>query len=136
VQQMEKTFTINTKNKQEVIDITSQIKEIIKQSNVNSGICVVYVAHATASIIINENDDPEINNDFLEALSKLIPQGKWRHDRLDGNADAHIKAAITGSSRTLIIKDNKPILGTWQNIMLADFDGLKQRTITVKIIKG
>ncbi len=133
---MEKTFTINTKNKQEVIDITSQIKEIIKQSNVNSGICVVYVAHATASIIINENDDPEINNDFLEALSKLIPQGKWRHDRLDGNADAHIKAAITGSSRTLIIKDNKPILGTWQNIMLADFDGLKQRTITVKIIKG
>lgn len=128
------TFTIHSTKKQEVFDITETVKEIVSQSKIKEGICIVYTPHSTAGIIINENWDPHINLDFLDALSALIPAGKWRHDRVDGNGDAHIKAAIIGPSKTLIVEDGKLILGKWQNIMLADFDGPRERKVIVKIL--
>tara|TARA_Y100000031_G_C8173365_1_gene362870 strand:- start:647 stop:1033 length:387 start_codon:yes stop_codon:yes gene_type:complete len=124
-------FTISSKKREDVIDITDNVKDAVK--NVKDGIVVVYVPHATASIIINENYDPNINLDFQEALEKLIPKGKWLHDKIDGNADAHIKAAIIGPSETLIIEEGKLLLGQWQNIMLADFDGPRERTVIVAV---
>ena len=78
-----KTFLINSTKKQEVIDITPKIKEIVSQSKIKEGLCVVYTPHSTAGIIVNENWDPHINLDFLDALSDLIPAGKWRHDQVD-----------------------------------------------------
>jgi len=132
----ETIIPINTTKRFEAVDLTKKVKKIIEDSNVKKGICVIYTAHTTASIIINENHDPNINADFLECLSSMIPQGKWKHDRIDNNADAHIKSSIVGPSRTLIISDGRPILGTWQNIMLIDFDGPRRREIIVKIIKG
>jgi len=131
---MIKEFLVGSNKREDVIDITKQIKKIVK--GVKEGICLVYTPHATAAVIINENYDPNINLDFQNALYKLIPQGKWKHDEVDGNADAHIKAAIVGPSETLLVKDGSLILGTWQNIMLADFDGPKERKVIVKVVKG
>ncbi|MBS1266795.1 MAG: hypothetical protein MAG795_00764 [Candidatus Woesearchaeota archaeon] len=131
---MLKKFTFQTTKKYEIVDVTSIVQEIVKESEIKEGICVVYVPHATAAVIINENYDPNISDDLLDSLKENIPEGKWRHDRVDGNAAAHIKSSIVGPSETLIIKDGKLLLGTWQNLMVADFDGPKNRNVIVKII--
>lgn len=132
---MKKEFTLHSGKRQEVIDITQPVEKIVAESGVKEGLCLVYTPHATAGIIINENWDPNIGDDFLEALSSLIPLGKWRHDSVDGNGDAHIKAALVGPSESLIIGDGNLVLGKWQSLMLADFDGPRERTVIVKIIE-
>jgi len=132
---MIKEFTVNSSNNQEIIDITEQVKNIVKQSKIKQGLCIVYTPHATCAVMINENWDPNVGLDILEALDKLIPQGKWKHDKVDNNGAAHIKASIIGPSEGIPIKDNELTLGRWQDIMLADFDGPKQRTIIVEIIE-
>ncbi len=129
-----KTFEVNSEKKQEVIDITNRVKNIVRESKVKDGLCVVYVPHATASIIINENWDPNIGDDLLDALSSLIPEGKWRHDAVDGNGAAHIKSALAGPSETLIIEDGELLLGQWQNVMLVCFDGPRRRKIVVQMV--
>lgn len=131
----EKTFSISSGKKQEVIDVTDKVKTIVAESKIKDGLCVVYVPHATAAVIINENWDPNINLDFLDALDKLIPAGKWLHDNVDGNGAAHIKAAIIGPSETIVVSKGKLLLGQWQNIMVADFDGPKERNVVVKLVE-
>ncbi len=130
------SFKVNSVQKQEVIDITGEVSQIVKESKISTGFCLVFVSHATAAVIVNENYDPNINLDFLEAFKNLVPAGKWRHDEIDGNADAHIKAAIIGPSETLIVDKGQLILGKWQNIMLVDFDGPRERKVMVKIVEG
>ena len=128
-------FTISTSKKQELIDITDKINNIIKKSKVKNGICNVFAAHATAAIIINENYDPNICLDLIDALNKLIPKGIWLHDRIDGNADAHLKSAILGPSETIPIKNGKLDLGTWQGVAFCELDGPRSnRRIIVTII--
>ncbi len=133
---MQEIINVSSTKRQEVIDITEEVKKVVKESGVKEGICVVYALHATAAVIINENWDPNICLDFLDALNELVPAGKWRHDKVDGNGDAHIKSALVGPSESLVIEKGELLLGQWQNLMLADFDGPKKRKIIVKIIKG
>ena len=133
---MLKEITVSSNKKQEIMDITKDIKKVIAGAKVKEGICVVYTTHATAAVIINENWDPNVMLDIIEALDKLIPQGKWKHDKVDGNGAAHIKSAIIGPSETIVIKDGKLVLGRWQDIMLCDFDGPRERKVLVKIIGG
>jgi secondary thiamine-phosphate synthase enzyme len=128
-------FTVSTTKKQELVDITHKIKEIVDGSGVSDGLCNVYVPHATAAIMINENADPNITLDIIDALDKLVPQGKWRHDAIDNNAAAHIKAAVCGPSETIPVKDGKLQLGTWQDIFLCCFDGPRKRRVVVTITK-
>ncbi|MFC1741193.1 secondary thiamine-phosphate synthase enzyme YjbQ [Nanoarchaeota archaeon] len=129
-------FTISTTKRQELIDITHQVVSAVKESGVSEGLCNVYVSHATAAIAINENDDPNICLDIIDALDDAIPHGKWRHDQVDNNAAAHIKASVIGPSETIPVKDGKLLLGTWQAIMLCCFDGPRERHITVTILKN
>ncbi len=132
---MQEEVILSTSKKQEVIDITDKVNSIIKKSKIKNGICNVFAAHATASIIINENYDPDICLDLLDALNKLIPSGIWRHDRIDGNGDAHIKSAILGPSETIPIKDGELSLGRWQSIMMVELDGPRaNRKIIVTIV--
>lgn len=133
---MIKEFRILTNKKQELIDITDKIKEIVKDSGVKNGICIIYVPHATAGILINENYDNSVCNDIINKLEEIAPStGTYEHDKIDDNAHSHIKASIIGPSETTIIQNNKLVLGTWQGIALAEFDGPKTRTILVKIIE-
>lgn len=134
---MLKQIKVITRKKQELIDITGKLKEIVKESKIENGICVVYVAHATAGILINENYDPAVCGDIINKLEELIPsKGNYKHNCIDNNAHAHIKASLIGPSETIIIKNNELALGTWQGIAFAEFDGPRQRTIFVKIIEG
>ncbi len=130
---MIKEISINTFKRNELVDITEEVKNIVKESKIQEGICIVYCPHTTAAITINESADPAVQRDILINLSKLIPEnGDYQHS--EGNSDSHIKSSIIGASETLIIKDNNLILGTWQNIYFAEFDGPRQRKVIVKIL--
>jgi len=128
------TIKIITKKKYEVIDITQEVEKQVK--NIDEGLAVVYTPHATGGIIINENYDPNIGLDIIDSLNDIIPEGKWRHDKVDNNGAAHIKSAITGPSETIPIKDGKLQLGTWQSICFCEFDGPRERKIVVKVLEG
>ncbi len=129
------TFVIKTNKKNEVVDITNEVKNCVRRicekEKIKEGVCVVYVPHATAAVTINENYDPAVCEDFLNFLSKLVPEGVWKHDRIDYNGAAHIKSAIIGPSVSIPIKDSSLMLGTWQGIMLCEFDGPRERRVIV-----
>ena len=133
---MQKIITLTSQEKQQILDITEPVKRIVQESGVKEGLVTIYVPHATAAITINENYDPNICTDLLDCLNGLVPQGKWLHDQIDNNAAAHIKAAIIGPSETLVIEKGELIFGTWQSLMLCDFDGPKKRKVVVKIMEG
>lgn len=126
-------FILRTRKKQEMVDITGRVADVVKQSGVSDGICLVYVPHATAAVVINENADPNVCADILDALSGLIPEGKWRHDRIDDNAAAHIKATILGPSEAVPVRGGRLRLGTWQSLMLVELDGPRDRTVIVEV---
>ncbi len=130
---MIKEFEIKTNEKYQLIDITEKVQKIV--SDIKEGICLIYVPHATASVIINENYDPNICTDIINFLKEKIPEGKWLHDRIDGNAAAHIKSAILGPSESIPVKNGKLLLGIWQAVMIADWDGPKQRKIIIQVVE-
>jgi secondary thiamine-phosphate synthase enzyme len=126
-------LTIRTRKTQEMLDITAEVSEIVRHSGVASGFCLVYVPHATAAIVINENADPNVCQDILDALGRMVPEGAWRHDRVDNNAAAHIKATILGPSEAIPVREGDLRLGTWQSVMLVEFDGPRDRTVIVEV---
>ncbi len=130
---MQAEFTVSTSDTYEVVDITDRVAEIVADAGFDDGICSVYVPHATAAVVINENADPNIGTDLHDALAKLIPEGVWRHDRIDSNGAAHIKASILGPGETVPVRDGRLVLGTWQAIMLVDFDGPRKRRVVVTV---
>lgn len=116
-----------------MIDVTDRVAEISCQSGLSHGLCHVYVPHATAAIVINENDDPNLCDDILDALQRQIPDGVWRHDRIDNNGAAHIQAAILGPGEIVPVSDGRIVLGTWQAIMLVELDGPRDRRVIVTV---
>jgi secondary thiamine-phosphate synthase enzyme len=127
-------FTIRTTRHSEIIDITPDVEKIVAKSGIKNGICIVYVPHTTAAVTINENADPSVKVDILNYLNKIVPwNGNYTH--LEGNAAAHIKSAVIGSSRTIIINNGRLVLGTWQGIYFCEFDGPRHRNVFVEIIE-
>ncbi len=129
-------LTIKTTKKQELIDITNKIEDILKKQEIKNGIINIYIQHTTASLIINENNDPNICTDLLNSLSSIVPSGKWLHDKIDDNASAHIKSSILNSSLTIPFENKKLLLGQWQSIMVVELDGPRNRNIIITIIKS
>lgn len=127
-------LSIRTHSRSELMDITPLVRDVIHKSKIENGICYVFVPHTTAGITINENADPSVRQDILVELDKLVPwQGDYTH--LEGNAAAHIKASLVGSSETIPIEKGDLALGTWQGVFFAEFDGPRRREVWVKITK-
>ena len=126
---MIKQFTIQTSRRNEFIDITAQIQELV--GRVSEGVATVFVPHTTTGITINENADPAVPQDILRKLAELIPQ-QDNYSHMEGNSDAHIKASLFGSSVRVIIKDGQLLLGTWQAIFFCEFDGPRTRKFYVQ----
>ena len=130
---MQDRFRITTKKSQEVLDITRHVTGIVARSGTREGICTVFVRHATAAIIINENADPGFRQDVVTALDRLFPPGVWEHDKVDDNGAAHLKAAILGPSEAVPIQEGRLLLGSWQGIALVECDGPREREIVVDV---
>jgi secondary thiamine-phosphate synthase enzyme len=132
---MLKRLEVQTTSRVQLIDITSHVKSILRSEDISSGIIIIYVPHTTCGITINENADPTVKEDITAVLGRLVPYGAdYRH--AEGNSDAHSKASLIGSSVTVIAESGTLILGTWQGIFLAEFDGPRKRSILIKVIPG
>lgn len=116
-------------------NVTPQVREALRESGVTEGICVIYCPHTTAGITINENADPDVVRDLLLALDRSCPdRPEFRH--CEGNSAAHMKASTVGSSVTVPITGGRLLLGTWQGIYFCEFDGPRSRSFYVKILEG
>ena len=128
-------LVVSTHESRELLDVTQHVTEAVRRSGIVSGICSLYAQGATAALMVQENDDPNIRFDVLDCLAKLAPHGVWRHDRIDNNGAAHIQAGIVGPSETIPIRGGRLALSTWQNIFLCDFDGPRaERRIELTLI--
>lgn len=125
-------LTVPTCERCQMVDITRAVSQAVKDSQIENGICLVYVPHTTAGVTINENADPDVVRDMLAAFSEMVPKLPYRH--MEGNSDAHIKAALIGTSQTVIIENGALQLGTWQGIYFCEFDGPRTRKVYVQII--
>ena len=129
------TFSVSTKERVDLVDITSQVAQEVAKSSVGSGTVTIYIPHTTCGVTINESADPDVARDIKMHLAKLVPQdGGFKH--YEGNSDSHIKTSMIGSSENILIEDGKLILGTWQGIFLCDFDGPRTRKVYIKIVEG
>jgi len=127
------TCDITTKANVSTTDITARVRAAVTRAQITNGICVVGVLHTTAGVFVNENADPNVQRDLISQLGKLVPRDEeFRHE--EGNADAHIKAVLTGYDVTLSVRDGELVLGTWQGIYFADYDGPRERHATVTVI--
>ncbi len=132
---MVKKIGVNTHTRTEMIDITSMVREAVRESGVKNGICVVFVPHTTAAVTINENADPDVQRDMIKELNSVIPfEDNYRH--MEGNSAAHIKTTLTGSSVTVIIEEGNLMLGIWQGIYFCEYDGPRNRSCVIKIVEG
>ena len=128
-----KELKVKSRKRNEMIDITSDIQEMINKENIQTGHVIVYVPHTTAGITINEGADPSVQRDIIETLKKIIPEdGDYHH--MEGNSDAHIKASFLGSSITVLVENKRLVLGTWQHIFFYEGDGPRNRKVYIDII--
>ena len=132
---MHHTLRLSTRQAQELLDITEQVRAVVRDSGVGNGLVNVYAQGATAAIMIQENWDASVPTDVVNLLRKLIPPGVWLHDQQDGNGDAHLKAGLVGPSETIPIIDGKLGLSTWQGIFFCEFDGPRStRTVVCTVL--
>ena len=126
-------FTVETRSRSEMVDITAAVERQVRASGVRAGLCLVFVPHTTAGVTINESADPDVRTDLLKALGAMVPaDAGYLH--AEGNSPAHVKASLMGSSQTVAIVNGAPALGTWQGIFLCEFDGPRRRRVQLRIL--
>ncbi len=128
-------LTVKTRSRTELIDITSDVSQLVRKSGIEAGLCLLYVPHTTAAVTINESADPSVKSDILMILNQIVPwEAKYRH--MEGNSPAHVKSTMVGASELVAVENGSPVLGTWQGIFFCEFDGPRNRKIHVRILRG
>ncbi len=130
---IQEDFCISTKSRNQMIDITSQVRSLVGQTGVTDGDVIVYCPHTTAAITINENADPSVPHDMLLTLEELMPQHRSGYRHSEGNSDSHCKSSLVGCSEQGLIKGGALQLGTWQGIFFCEFDGPRSRKVIIQI---
>jgi secondary thiamine-phosphate synthase enzyme len=124
---------ITSRARTEFIDITGDVREMLRIAGVRNGVCHLFVLHTTAGITVNEGADPAVRSDIGRCLDKMVPNAPY-FTHSEGNSDAHIKSALVGTSQTLLVENGRLILGTWQSVYFCEFDGPRSRRVAVKIL--
>lgn len=130
---MVRYIEVKSRARTEFIDITSEVREMVRSAGVKSGVCHLFVLHTTAGITVNEGADAAVQRDISTFLAKLVPIDPYFTHR-EGNSDAHIKSSLVGASLTLIVENCRLLLGTWQAVYFCEFDGPRPRRVVVKIV--
>jgi len=126
------SITISSTQREEMIEITTEIQKLINQAGTREGVCILFTQHTTCGLTINENADPDVKSDMLGFLRRLIPQYEPNFKHFEHNSDAHIKSSLVGSSVSVPFENGKLLLGRWQGIYLCEFDGPRERRVVVK----
>jgi secondary thiamine-phosphate synthase enzyme len=124
---------VTTKSRVEFQDITRQVRDVVRSSGMEGGVCYVFVPHTTAAVTVNEHADPSVVEDIIAQLDVMVPRhSKYRH--MEGNSPAHIKASLLGSTETLLVEGGELVLGTWQGVFFCEFDGPRSRKVFIKVV--
>ena len=127
-------LSVKTRERTELVDITSEIDRLVEKSGVDQGLCMLYVPHTTAGVTINESADPSVKSDILMVLNQMVPwEANYRH--LEGNSPAHVKSTLVGPSELIAIEKGRLVLGTWQGVFFCEFDGPRNRKLHVRIVE-
>ena len=126
---------INVKSRQrsEFIDVTEDLQAVVTEVGIKSGICYIFVPHTTAAVTVNEGADPSVQRDIQNTLSRLVPH-ELNYTHREGNADAHVKSTLVGTSQIVLVDEGKLVLGTWQSVYFCEFDGPRHRRMAVKFL--
>lgn len=127
------TLTVRTERREQFVDITEQVEAVVRKAGMKDGVCFVWSLHTTCAVTVNESADPDVGRDIAARLAHLAPrEGDYGHT--EGNADAHIKTSLVGTCATLPVAEGKLLLGRWQGVFLAEFDGPRSRRVAVRIL--
>ena len=130
-----KTVEVASRQQVELIDVTAEVRQAIRNSGVQTGTAVLFVPHTTAGVTINENADPDVARDIVMELNRIVPfEDGYRH--AEGNSAAHLKSSLIGASETLLVENGAPLLGTWQGVYFCEFDGPRRRRLHIKVMAG
>ena len=128
-----KEISVQTNSRVQMIDVTSAVQKALNEEKIETGLCLVYTPHTTAAVTINENADPDVPRDILDALDRAVPlRANYRH--MEGNSAAHVKSSLVGASELVIIENGHLVLGTWQSVFFCEFDGPRTRKLIIKFI--
>lgn len=130
------TFNVQTHQRDQMVEITSQVRELVSESGIAHGQVIVYIPHTTAGVTINENADPDVVHDFLKQLDLMVPWRQPFYQHAEGNTASHVKASMMGFSATVFVEQGHLVLGTWQGIYFCEFDGPRNRKVHLKICAG
>jgi len=126
---------VKTSSRTEFVDITTKVQKAVRESGLQSGLCMVYVPHTTAAVTINESADPSVKRDILMVLNQVVPwKADYRH--LEGNSPAHVKSTLVGASELIMVENGRLVLGTWQGIFFCEFDGPRNRKVHLKFMQA
>lgn len=127
------SIAVKSRHREEMIDITADIAQVVAASGVKAGLVHIQVMHTTAAVTINENADPDVTQDMLWKLAEMVPNHReFKHQ--EGNSDAHVKSSLVGPALTVHVNHGRLVLGTWQGIYFCEFDGPRQRNVLVRVI--
>lgn len=129
---MIQSFSVSTRSREELVDITSQVQDAVARSGASAGVCFVFTPHTTAAVTINENADPSVRKDLIRGLAHLGLE-KVSFSHMEGNSPAHIKSTLVGCSEAVFVENGRLVLGTWQGIYFCEFDGPRTRTVIVRV---
>ncbi|AQT67522.1 secondary thiamine-phosphate synthase enzyme [Anaerohalosphaera lusitana] len=124
---------VRTNKRNDMIDITAKVRDVVVKSGVANGDCIVFCKHTTGGVTINENADPDVVHDVLLTLDELVPEHRTGYRHGEGNSDSHVKSSLVGCSEQVLIKDGRLVLGTWQGIYFCEFDGPRSRKVVVQV---
>ncbi len=127
------TFTVQTRHRSQMIEVTDEVKAIIVSAAMRSGEVIVHVPHTTAGITINENADPDVVHDILEQLDRMVPWNQPFYRHAEGNSASHIKASMIGSAVMIFVEEGRMVLGRWQGVYFCEFDGPRSRQVQVQL---
>ena len=124
---------VRTRTREELVDITDAVRDAVRASGIAAGTVHLWSMHTTCALTVNEGADPDVARDIVAYLRRAVPrQGDYRH--AEGNTDSHVKTSLFGPGLTLIVEDGAPLLGTWQHVFLAEWDGPRSREVAVKVV--
>jgi secondary thiamine-phosphate synthase enzyme len=130
---VQKEFLLSSGNRNEMIDITRQVRDIVHESGISNGDVVVFCPHTTGAITINENADPSVQHDMLLTFEELMPHHRAGYRHAEGNSDAHCKSSLVGTSELILLHNKRLTLGTWQGVYFCEFDGPRHRKVVVQV---
>lgn len=126
--------SVPTQSRCQLVDVTTHVQLVIRENRITEGYVIIYSPHTTAGVTINENADPDVKSDMLKKLEEMIPKRERYYDHAEGNSDSHVKTSLVGNSVTVLVDNGRLLLGQWQGIYFAEFDGPREREMLVKVV--